>query len=41
MLMKVRWNTPYFFHQISGKQMEIHSAGPDRVRGTADDVVAK
>ena len=36
-----RWDTPYFFHQISGKEMEVHSAGPDRVRGTADDVVAK
>lgn len=35
------WGTPYFFHQISGTEMEIHSAGPDRVLWTADDVVAK
>ena len=32
-----RWGTPYFFHQISGTEMEIHSAGPDRVLGTPDD----
>jgi len=32
-----RWGTPYFFHQISGTEMEIHSAGPDRVMGTPDD----
>ena len=36
-----RWNTPYFFHQLSGKQMEIHSAGPDRTMGTGDDIVVK
>ena len=36
-----RWGTPYFFPQLSGKQMEIHSAGPDRKMGTADDVVVK
>ena len=36
-----RWGTPYFFHQLSGKQMEIHSAGPDRKMGTGDDVVVK
>ena len=33
------WGTPYFFHQISGTDMEIHSAGPDRVMWTADDLV--
>jgi hypothetical protein len=32
-----RWGTPYFFHQISGTEMEIRSAGPDRVMGTGDD----
>jgi len=32
-----RWGTPFFFHQLSGTKMEIHSAGPDRKRGTADD----
>jgi len=34
-----RWGTPFFFHQLSGTKMEIVSAGPDRKRGTADDVV--
>jgi hypothetical protein len=33
-----RWGTPFFFHQQSGFKMEIRSAGPDRQRGTADDV---
>jgi len=36
-----RWGTPFFFHQQSGWKMEIVSAGPDRIRGTADDVVFK
>ena len=35
------WGTPYFFHQLSGTQMEIHSAGPDRVMWTQDDLVIK
>jgi|APTNR8051073442_1049403.scaffolds.fasta_scaffold00131_18 hypothetical protein len=35
------WGTPYFFHQLSGTEMEIHSAGPDCERGTADDVVIR
>jgi hypothetical protein len=35
------WGTPYFFHQISGLEMEIRSAGPDRLMHTADDVVTK
>jgi hypothetical protein len=33
-----RWHTPYRFHQLSGTQMEIWSAGADRRFGTADDV---
>ena len=33
------WGTPYFFHQISGDDMEIHSAGPDKIMGTADDII--
>jgi hypothetical protein len=33
-----RYGTPYFFHQLSGTQMEIRSAGPDRQMWTADDV---
>jgi hypothetical protein len=32
-----RWGTPFRFHQISGTQMEIRSAGPDRKFATADD----
>jgi hypothetical protein len=35
------WGTPYFFHQISGSEMEIHSAGPDKTMWTADDLVVK
>lgn len=35
------WGTPYFFHQLSGNLMEIHSAGPDKVMGTADDLNLK
>jgi hypothetical protein len=34
-----RWGTPYFFHQLSGQEMEIRSAGPDRRLWTADDEV--
>ena len=36
-----RWSTPYFFHQISGSQMEIRSAGPDRRMWSSDDVVGR
>ena len=35
------WGTPYFFHQLSRDRMEVRSAGPDKVMGTADDVVVK
>jgi hypothetical protein len=35
------WGTPYFFHQLSGQEMEIHCAGPDRKMWTADDLVIK
>ena len=35
------WGTPYFFHQLSGQEMEIHSAGPDHKMWTADDLVVK
>jgi len=34
-----RWGTPFFFHQLSGTQMEIRSAGPDRTLWTPDDEV--
>jgi len=33
------WRTPWFFHQLSGSQMEIRSAGPDLEFYTADDFV--
>ena len=32
------WNTPYFFHPLSGQVMEIHSAGPDKTLWTEDDI---
>lgn len=32
------WGTPYWFHPLSGQQMEIRSAGPDRELFTPDDV---
>ena len=34
-----RWGTPFRFHQLSGTQMEIRSAGPDRKFATGDDSV--
>ena len=34
-----RWGTPFRFHQISGEEMEIRSAGPDRRFATGDDAV--
>lgn len=33
-----RWGTPWRFHALSGKNMEITSAGPDTTFGTADDL---
>lgn len=36
-----RWGTPYFFHQLSKTEMEIRSAGPDRVMWTSDDLVGR
>jgi hypothetical protein len=35
------WGTPYFFHQLSGTDMEIHSAGPDKIMWTSDDLVVR
>ncbi|MEI7808537.1 MAG: hypothetical protein WCJ07_08640, partial [Verrucomicrobiota bacterium] len=35
------WGTPYFFHQLSGREMEIRSAGPDRILWTPDDLIAR
>jgi len=34
-----RWGTPFRFHQLSGTQMEVRSAGPDRKFATADDAL--
>ena len=33
------WGAPYFFHALSGKQMEIVSTGPDRMLGSDDDLI--
>jgi hypothetical protein len=35
------YGTPFFFHQISGQEMEIRSAGKDRILWTPDDLVTK
>jgi hypothetical protein len=35
------WSTPYFFHALSAKEMEIHSAGPDKRMWTGDDIVLR
>jgi len=35
------WGTPYFFHQLSGTEMQIRSAGPDKIMWTADDMVTE
>jgi hypothetical protein len=35
------WGTPYFFHQLGGYDMEIHSAGPDLKMWTKDDLVTR
>jgi len=35
------WGSPYFFHALSGQNMEVHSAGPDRVLWTKDDRVSE
>lgn len=32
------WGTPYWFHSVTAKVMEIRSAGPDRELFTNDDV---
>jgi len=33
-----RWGSPYWFHPVSGSEMEIRSAGPDRELFTGDDL---
>jgi len=33
-----QWSTPYFFHSLSGQEMEIKSAGPDQQFWTDDDI---
>jgi hypothetical protein len=35
------WGTPFFFHQLSATEMEIRSAGRDRILYTPDDLVTK
>jgi len=36
-----RWDTPYFFHQMSADHMEVRSAGPDKTLWTSDDIVTR
>jgi hypothetical protein len=36
-----RWGTPYFFHQLSRDEMEIRSAGADKMMWTDDDAVSR
>lgn len=36
-----RWGSPWVFHALSGTEMEIISAGPDREAGTADDLAGR
>ncbi len=33
-----RWGTPYFFHPVSRRVMEVLSAGPDGLLWTGDDI---
>jgi hypothetical protein len=35
------WGTPFFFHQLSATDMEVRSAGPDKIMWTPDDLVIK
>jgi hypothetical protein len=35
------YGTPLFFHQLSGREMEIRSAGEDRKMWTSDDQVTR
>lgn len=35
------WGAPLFFHQLSGTDMEVRSAGPDRKLWTPDDLVTR
>jgi hypothetical protein len=35
------WGTPYFFHQLSGADTEVRSAGPDKILWTSDDLVVR
>jgi hypothetical protein len=35
------YGTPFFFHALSGKEMEIRSAGQDKIMWTFDDLVTR
>jgi len=35
------YGTPFFFHQLSGREMEIRSAGQDRKMWTPDDLITR
>lgn len=34
-----RWGSPYYFHPVSGKILEVRSAGPDKILFNDDDVM--
>ena len=34
-----RWGTPFHFHQLSRRQLDVRSAGPDKELWTEDDVL--
>jgi len=36
-----QWDTPYFFHALSGQKMEIRSAGPDQQLWNSDDIITR
>lgn len=35
-----QWGEPLFFHALSGKNMEVRSAGKDKIMWTEDDVIS-
>jgi len=35
-----RWGTPFVFHPLSSRQMEVRSAGPDAIPWTDDDIIS-
>ena len=33
------WGTPYIIRELSGRRIEVISAGPDTIEDTEDDIV--